>query len=36
MDGSFSQMFAGRVPFSDKGTVAGVHLMMRGRRPSSP
>jgi hypothetical protein len=30
------QVFAGRVPFHDKGTVAGVYSMSKGRRPSRP
>jgi hypothetical protein len=30
------QVFAGRVPFHDKGTVAGVYSMSKGRRPGRP
>ena len=30
------QVFAGRVPFSDKSNVAGVCLMLEGHRPGRP
>jgi hypothetical protein len=29
----WDQVFAGRVPFHNKGNVAGVYLMLKGRRP---
>ena len=30
------QVFAGRVPFHDKGNAAGVYSMFEGRRPGRP
>jgi len=30
------QVFAGRVPFSDKSNVAGVYSMLNGHRPDRP
>jgi len=32
----WGQIFAGRIPFSEKGTVAGVYSMLKGRRPDRP
>ena len=31
-----SQVFAGRVPFSNENMVAGVYSMLKGRRPTRP
>lgn len=33
---ALGQIFAGQVPFSEKGTVAGVYSMLKGRRPDRP
>jgi len=31
-----SQVFAGRIPFSNENRVAGVYSMLKGRRPARP